>query len=490
MRDHRYGIHRARWGAAAILALVATACTASGSHAGTTTSPGSSPARKTATGWIRSDLKPVSQPVAAGGRFVLYVGTATGLHLVGLDPADGRTVWDRPASASATTPGVQPALAVIGGRVVYFESAGTDQIAQLTGLDPATGAVAWQGNDDYFADWPGPCFDDATSVCTTGTEGGNSTLALRYSGATGAKKSAAALPGGQSGREIAAGLFDTGARNPDVVAATSKGSLTWQKDLSTIFPGPGYSTDNGWNIDRASALGLYVGSVGGPHPSSSKGVFTADLTKSQTAGFRIADGGAVWDDPGSEYECNYVPCPGQSNATGSSGGAPAAGVRARLTGTLSGPEGKTPTWSAGGKGVLEGFDLSTGKTTWTFDAGRSMSLIDGTTPPKDGADTVIYPSSSGGYVELDLANGHHRSVAVTAAGWCTSSTKYKVTPPFDAGNGHKISDYVGQDATFPCTPDHKATKVPATVPDWVGSTASGLVAWSGASSVQAARIAR
>ncbi len=40
-------------------------------------------------GWTRSDLKPVSQPVAAGGRFILYVSGASGPAVVALDPITG-----------------------------------------------------------------------------------------------------------------------------------------------------------------------------------------------------------------------------------------------------------------------------------------------------------------------------------------------------------------------------------------------------------------
>src|SRR4051812_549881 len=71
-------------------------------------------------GWTRPDLKPVTQPVAAGDRVVLYVAADKGLRLLGLDAASGRTVWSQPASASDITPGEAPSLLVAGGQAIYL----------------------------------------------------------------------------------------------------------------------------------------------------------------------------------------------------------------------------------------------------------------------------------------------------------------------------------------------------------------------------------
>jgi hypothetical protein len=72
------------------------------------------------SGWSRTDLKPVSQPVAAGGTFVLYVAAHGGLELIGLDPHSGRTLWQDVASPSVITPGVAPELLVLGDHVLQI----------------------------------------------------------------------------------------------------------------------------------------------------------------------------------------------------------------------------------------------------------------------------------------------------------------------------------------------------------------------------------
>jgi hypothetical protein len=74
------------------------------------------------SGWSRTDLKPVSQPVAAGGTFVLYVAAHGGLELIGLDPHSGRTLWQDVASPSVITPGVAPELLVLGDHVFRSDS--------------------------------------------------------------------------------------------------------------------------------------------------------------------------------------------------------------------------------------------------------------------------------------------------------------------------------------------------------------------------------
>lgn len=77
-------------------------------------------AQKPTAGWVRSDLKPVTQPELAGGLLILYVAAGGGLQVEGLDPKTGKTLWRDNASTGAVTAGVPPAVGVAGSTVVFL----------------------------------------------------------------------------------------------------------------------------------------------------------------------------------------------------------------------------------------------------------------------------------------------------------------------------------------------------------------------------------
>ncbi len=174
---------------------------------------------------------------------------------------------------------------------------------------------------------------------------------------------------------------------------------------------------------RVPTVGLFVGSVGGPPVSvtATKAIF--GLARGGTAAFRISDGSAAWQDPGTWFACGQLPCPGQ----GLGGGIPTMGLRLRATGTVTSDLSTgTLTMSPGGTVTIEGFDLATGKTIWSYDAGSNVGLLDGQLPPVIGSEVVALPAkSSGEMVALNLATGKHAPVSPAAAGWCASSVQYK-----------------------------------------------------------------
>src|SRR5258708_4180379 len=107
--------------------VIVAGCTGSSPKQAATSSgaaPGSGAATGSGSGWIRTDLKPVSQPYRAGDRFVLYVAGPAGLQVVGLDAKTGTTVWKADASASGVTQGVAPTFAIDGTSVVFLRDAG------------------------------------------------------------------------------------------------------------------------------------------------------------------------------------------------------------------------------------------------------------------------------------------------------------------------------------------------------------------------------
>src|SRR4051794_27917062 len=106
-----------------------------------------------APGWTRPDLKPVTQPVVAGDRAVLYVAADKGLRLLSLDTASGRTVWSVRASASEVTPGEAPSLLVAGSAAIYMAKV-SGELAELVAVDVETGSERWRSDRGYFSGWP------------------------------------------------------------------------------------------------------------------------------------------------------------------------------------------------------------------------------------------------------------------------------------------------------------------------------------------------
>ena len=447
-------------------------------------------AQKPTVGWVRSDLKPVTQPELAGGVLVFYVEAGGGLQVAALDPMTGRTVWHDSASPGDTTPGVPPALGVAGSTVVFLRSVDNNVgSSQVVGVDAATGRQLWHTPAGAFDDWPGPCPDDPLDICASGSLGqAGQTQALRFRADDGAPAGAALVSRSPGGRGLGPDLFDPGTRSPEMLLAVSGASVAWTRTLASVFPPPGLSSSYGWNFDRVPAAGLFVGSVAGTPVSSTDSSATIDLSRTMTAGFRISDGTAVWRDAGSIYACNQpLPCPGGPRMAeeGLADRAPGTGLRLRATGTArSSLSSTTPSLSPGADVVVEGFDLATGKTLWSYDAGRDGPLLT-QTPPRLGSYMVALPAPSGGTVALNLATGAHRPLLPGAVGWCQSVIIYKTQVGWDT-NGKIQYARLGQQAIKPCRVSGTPVAIPQTVPGFVGTVVGGLTVWSESSEVAAA----
>jgi PQQ-like domain len=436
-------------------------------------------------GWRRLDLHPVSQPAAVAGRLVVYVARRDGLGVAALDARSGSTAWSSKASPSGNAPGEPPVLAVVGRRVFFFLPTGSPGFARLVARDARTGRLVWRSGRGAFTAWPSVCPDDASAICAS-LVAGQGTAAVRFDARTG-KARAGLLSRTFGGRELAPGLFDPGGRKPERLIATRGIRLAWRRPLAAIFPLAGASTDWGWSFDRISRVGLYVGDPGWP-PIRRRGArVTFDLARSMTAGFRIRDGAVVWRSHGS-YLCGYVDCPGgarggASSAAGAHSGGPSVGVRLRATGTISGVPGggARPVASRDARARLEGFDPSSGRTRWTFDAGRDRGLLTQAELPPLVAASTIAVRDHGRLVALYLASGRHRRLGRSARGWCRTFSRYKDYAAYRPANGPPTTRYLGQYALFPCRADRRRLPAPRRAPAFVGdigARAEGLVAWS------------
>jgi hypothetical protein len=434
----------------------------------------------------------VTQPEPAGGLLVLYVEAGGGLQVVALDPKTGRTRWHDSASPGQITPGVTPAVGVAGSTVAFLSPVDNRTgSSQLVGVDAATGRQLWHTATGMFEDWPVPCPDDPLDICTTGSLGeAQQTWAMRYRATDGTLAGAAQVSQVNGARGLAPDLFDPGTRSPEMLLAVSGASVAWTRTLASVFPAPGLSTDNGWDFDLIPAAGLFVGSVWGPPVVSFTGSSqTVDLSRTMTAGFRISDGTAVWRNAGTVYACGQpLPCPGGLRMAGAGlpYRAPTTGLRLRATGTASfSSPSPVPRLSPGADVVVEGFDLATGKTLWSYDAGSDGPLLT-QTPPLLGPYVVVVHSPHGGTVALNVVTGTRSPVPPGTVGWCQSTTTYKTHVAYPGSNGVRYYVRVGQLAIKPCQASGASAATPRTAPGFVGTAADGLTVWSESSEVAAA----
>jgi hypothetical protein len=442
-------------------------------------------------GWSRRDLRPVTQPAVVGDRLLLYAANAGRLSVVALDARSGSTVWSQPAFPSFVTRGVSPFLTVVLRNVIYVRRVGAFG-AQLVAADPRTGRVAWRSKTGGFTSWPSVCPDEAAAVCVTGYlfSHRRRTNLLRFDASSGKLLSTTLLAAGAFGREIGEGLFDPSQRNPELLLAIRGSMVTWKEPLAKIFTLPGASTDWGWNFDRVRRVGLFVGSPGWRPVHTTGTHVVSDLSHSMTAGIRISDGSAVWRDRGTSYVCGLLPWSGTGRASFSSpenaaSGGTKIGVRLRESGTISVRRGTAfPDRVRNAHVSVEGFDPASGRTLWTFDAGRDLGLITfRRLPPQLGATTVVLHGKKG-LTAIDLAGGTWHAVAPTVPGWCSEPMLYKLR------FGGRSSLYVGQFALFACSANGKRLARPSRAPGFIGAIAArtdALIVWSSRNGVSAAR---
>jgi outer membrane protein assembly factor BamB len=441
------------------------------------------------TGWVRSDLTPVSQPVLAEGRLILYVEAGGGLQVVALDPETGRTLWHDNASPGNVTAGVAPFLGVAGSIVTFLRPVDNHTgSAQVVGVDAATGRQVWRSPTGMFTDWPASCPGDPGDICTTGSYAGVQQLTVRQiQGSDGGPLEAIVIPQSTGGRTLGDDLFDPGTRDPEQLVSVNvdDGSVAWTRPLASVFPAPGTSTTYGWDFDRVPAAGLFVGWAGPKPVSLTTTSVVFRLSQNMTAGFRISDGTVAWRSAGTQYACGQpLPCPG---TLGADFPPPTTGLRFRATGTITYSESST-SLSRGADVKVEGFDLATGTTLWSYDAGRDSSLLS-QTPPLLGPYVVALPSPGGGMVALNLATGARSPVAAGAVAWCQSTVGYKTQVGWRTLTTSALQYVrVGQQAIKPCRASGAPVAVPKTVPAFVGAVVDGLAVWSGPHDVTAAPV--
>ncbi len=441
--------------------------------------------------WVRSDIEPVSQPIEAGGKFVVYIVSEGNLQLVGLDPKSGVTDWSIDASTSNITPGVAPSLVSVAGYIpILFPTYGLSSggPVKIAAVNPANGSIVWTGKSGVYSDWPAPCPGSLTDVCDEGqlsNSGSQYSTIFDYDGKTGrlASSTSIMIPGHPSiqttyARQLAWGLYDPGARNPEYIMGVTGDTIKWSSPLSSLFP-PGYTSDTGWQFDRVDADHLYVGSIEGP-TTKTPTTMTENLANQMTLGFSIENGSIVWSDPGASYACgNLFECPGSNSPNAA---APTIGVRTREQGIATANLTTNKfTISSDASVVIEGFDLASGKTLWSFNAGHDVPMMTYAVLASYSAENVVLvPDAAGHLILLNLTNG---STSVAPSGqvmWCQSVKLYNLN------QGGKSISYTKDPTTYPCDTSGNVISVPSHVPAFIGANYNGIVAFSKSKEIVAA----
>jgi hypothetical protein len=138
--------------------------------------------------------------------------------------------------------------------------------------------------------------------------------------------------------------------------------------------------------------------------------------------------------------------------------------------------------------TIEGFNPANGRTTWSFDAGRSIGLMTQTLqPPSSGKERVLLRDQAGRYVDLNLRTGAHHVVGATTRAWCRKTITSPQALAYVSAK-HKYTTYIGQASLFPCDATGKRLSIPRRIPPVVGdigARARGIQAWSDAGAIVA-----
>ncbi len=362
--------------------------------------------------WTNPDVHWISQPRAAGGRFVAYLERDGWLAVAGVDATTGTVAWEIPASVSGLTSGVTLHLAS-DDRLVYFGTpVDVDRLGPsvlVIAVDAASGAEVWRTTGTLtLAGSLYDCEDDSTAFCVTDTAP-EPARALRIAKADGkvTARSASAEPA-PGGRPLGSGLYDLGGRDPEIIAAIDpSGRTLWTKTAPELFEGRPVSSDYGWNWDRHGDL--LVGSLGWPYVPGS-----IDLSEYSIAGVDAATGSVVWVEDGAALGCGFV------LATALLRSEP---IRCRMTGTLTNdpddPDDEVVV--TGLSAVIERFDPKTGTTVWEADLGPALALVLDRAPlVRLSRFEFAIGREDGISVAVDLVTGHTRTPAFDEIGWCIS----------------------------------------------------------------------
>ena len=429
--------------------------------------------------WRVGGFTPIGQPVAVGEMAVGYGSVDRDLLLFGVSVADGTVRWRQPASPSRTTSGISLAPDVIGGRVAYFRPDNSANLAaRLVVASPDTGADLLVSEPAQFASTPSAC-PGSTDVCVT-THDGNRTVSRRYSvEARGLVADRSAAPEGS--RYLGEDLLDLGQREPELFASFRDGAVQWRSPLGRHFS-HGHSTDEGWHFELFRSAGLHVGSVGSyADGDATKG--GVDLSKVEMAAIRAGDGSPAWRAQQTSFLCNSKVRLRHDVA----GGTEVWPVRCRMRGILHYDRATQVATYDGLDVTIEGFDISTGATTWAVPLGAAEVFMQDERRVTAVSDREVLVQGAGGPLIVDLSSGASRPAALADTFWCAKGAWFHYREAKQFADGSTLDRWRGETLLYACAGDGSpAATLPRSIAPSLGAkvgertvlaTAEGLVAY-------------
>lgn len=355
-----------------------------------------------------ASLHVVGGPVEAGKRaVVIYVDSSRNLHLAGIDPANGKVVWQYPYSATGATPGVPLYPSVIGKMVMGVSPAGKPKspLVRLSGINATTGKVVWRGPGSFIpTDAPSPCAE-GKYFCIPGYNGDGSSSLLLIHPNTGDYEGLLKGPF----RAIGADLYQTDANKPTLEQVSPGGSEAWRASVASIF-GPGVSPDYGWLIDQTATL-----NVGTIEPIVKGNGY--DVSNEKTMGIDLATGDPRWS-LNAEYDCG-----GSLYFISSQVACQYGGITSK-----PGSHGNFPSYT-GLTIALIGLNADTGSVTWTVPVRNVDAIMNGDSLPFLDDTHVVITLADGQSALLNTADGTTSPLTAGEIFWCEKDPNYKVNAP-------------------------------------------------------------
>jgi len=462
-----------RYGVVLLLgALIVAACSRGGG----------TPRARLIEAWTVPAIKPIGQPVAAGDTMVVYGTVNQDLYLYGVAFADGTIRWRQPASPSVVTAGISLTPRVLDGLVAYLRPDTKANLqVRLVVASPETGGDRLVSEPLLVRSQPTHC-SDGKDVCITVLDRDRQSVPRRFSvGAGGLVPDRGSAP--VDARFIGDDLLDLGQRQPEILAGFHDGAVRWRSPLTDHFPA-GYSTDYGWYLVLYRSAGLHVGSVGHPSVRDDPSTVVTDLSKAQTVAIDAATGASVWRSDGTSFACDGKVSLDQANADDHIEPWP---VRCRDKGIARYDRATKALTFEGLDVTVEGFDVPTGRTTWSRPLGSARAFMDEKNNAAAVSDSEVLLQGAAGAVVVDLGTGSTRKPAKGEAFWCATDVffDYRETRYLPDGGsdrswrGGKLLDACAADGSpSPVVPALLAKSLGATVGQrTVVATGRGLVAY-------------
>nr|WP_269474630.1 hypothetical protein [Phytohabitans flavus] len=399
----------------------------------------------------------LGHPKNVGGVAVAYLVEAKELYLIGMDPKTGKELWRQLASPGQITPGIPVTVQDVDDKVVYMRpERGDPRFTRLVIADPKTGADIVVSGPAIVSSSLSSCGAD---VCTTARRSVNARGTLHRlrvaDGKLAEEPAQAAIPAGA--RSIGdGGLLDLGIRSPqrEEFALFSDNKVRWRIPVTDAFP-PGYSTDYGWRFHHYESQKLIVGNIYPDVKRAPDSSFTRQLEgRAAAAGISTVDGSVLWKEPGADLFCRGaidVEDPATEDLIP---------VRCRYRG-IETYDGKTRQVSHRDLSVtVEGFSPTTGKTTWTVDAGPADLLVEPGNGQVTAGRTTVMARFGAEPLAIDIATGKTTVPASDATFWCPRKVEFKYRVPMRI-LGDLIYDRYGEAITSICdTKGEPATQPP------------------------------